>query len=176
MKGLRILLLAFFNCCLLASLFDIKRVSGHSMLSSFKDKQLLLIFKKMYGFRIPWKKGYLVKWACVQKGDVVLFKIAGRYVIKRCYANDQDSIYFYKKKEDASLAYRMKVDDIEFNLSREAYYRLFIDADKKEKGGEQKVPNKTLLLLGDNEGESFDCRDYGYITEDSILGKVLTWK
>ena len=70
----------------------------------------------------------------------------------------------------------MKVDDIEFNLSREAYYRLFIDADKGEEEGKQRIPKRTLLLLGDNADESFDCRDYGYITEDSILGKVLKWK
>ena len=176
MRGSRIFLLAFFTCCLLASLFDIKRVSGDSMLSSFKDKQWLLICKKSYGLRIPWAQGYLVRWAKVEKGDVVLFKINGRYVIKRCYANDQDSIHFYKKKEDAFLQYLMKVDDIEFKLSREAYYRLFIDADKKKEGGGQKVPKGVLLLLGDNADESFDCRDYGYITEDSILGKVLKWK
>ena len=176
MRGSRIFLLAFFTFLLFRSLFDIKRVSGDSMLSSFKDNQLLLVFKARYGIRCPWKKGYLTKWARVEKGDVVLFKINGRYVIKRCYANDRDSIHFYKKKEDNFLQYLMKVDDIEFNLSREAYYRLFIDADKGEEEGKQRIPKRTLLLLGDNADESFDCRDYGYITEDSILGKVLKWK
>ena len=146
------------------------------MLSSFKDKQCLLIFKKRYGFRIPGQKEYLFRWARVEKGDVVVFKIAARYVIKRCYANDKDSIYFYQKKDDDGLKYFMKVKDLEFSLTRDSYRRLFIDFKKNKREGMQKVPEKTLLLLGDNASESFDCRDYGYITEDSILGKVLKWK
>jgi len=175
----KILRLFFFFFCLtsliFASLFDIKKVSGHSMLSAFKDNQWLLIFKTMYGIRSPWKKGYLVKWSRVKKGDVVLFKINGRYVIKRCYANDKDSIQFYQKKEQASLQYLMKVGKSEFSLNKDAYYRLFIDSNIS-KNGIQKIPQGTLLLLGDNVDESFDCRDYGYITENSILGKVLKWK
>ena len=179
MKGgrLNVLRIFLFFCIaflIFASLFDIKKVSGHSMLSSFKDRQLLLIFKKMYGIRLPWKKGYFVRWARVEKGDVVLFKINGRYVIKRCYANDKDSIYFYKKKEEGMLKYSMKVDDVEFSLDRDAYYRLFIDAEKDVTL--QRIPQGCLLLLGDNANESFDCRDYGYVTQDSILGKVLKWK
>lgn len=158
------------------SLFDIKRVSGHSMLSAFQDSQFLLIFRAMYGVRSSLFKRYVLRWARVEKGDVVVFKIRGRYVIKRCYANDSDSIYFYKKENDTSIKYFMKVDDVEFSLEREAYYRLFIDCDINETEGIQTIPKGCLLLLGDNESESFDCRDYGYITEDSILGKVLKWK
>ena len=176
MRGLHIFLLFFVVSSLIfASLFDVRRVNGHSMHSSIEDRQLLLIFRARYGIRFSWKKGYLLKWACVKKGDVVLFKINGRYVIKRCYANDKDSVHFYQKKEENGLKYLMKVGNVEFDLDKKAYYRLFIDGERK-KEGMQKIPQGTLLLLGDNQGESFDCKDYGYVTEDSILGKVLKWK
>lgn len=176
MRGLRIFcILLAFVFLVFTSVFDVKRVNGHSMQVAFRDRQWLLICRVHYGVRLSGASEYLVRWRKVRQGDVVFFKMNGRYVIKRCYANDGMSVQFYQKKEDGKLLYFMKVCDTDFSMKREAYERLFIDAMKEEEGVQQ-IPKDTLLLLGDNQDDSFDSRDYGYVSECSILGKVLTWK
>ena len=69
----------------------------------------------------------------------------------------------------------MKVEEKEFKINRFSYYRLFFNHLDSMPYGMQKVPSGSLLLLGDNESNSFDSKDYGYVTQDSILGKVLQW-
>ena len=160
---------------LLFFLFDIRKVKGSSMLSSFKENDLLLIFRAMYGIKSPFSNKYLIRWATVKKGDVVMYKIRGHYVIKRCYATDQDFLYFYQKEKTEKTEYFMKVEEKEFKINRFSYYRLFFNHLDSMPYGMQKVPSGSLLLLGDNESNSFDSKDYGYVTQDSILGKVLQW-
>ena len=160
---------------LLFFLFDIKKVKGSSMLSSFKENDLLLIFRAMYGIKSPFSNKYLIRWASVKKGDVVMYKIRGHYVIKRCYATDQDFLYFYQKEKTEKTEYFMKVEEKEFKINRFSYYRLFFNHLDSMPYEMQKVPSGSLLLLGDNESNSFDSKDYGYVTQDSILGKVLQW-
>lgn len=104
-----------------------------------------------------------------------MYKIRGHYVIKRCYATDEDFIHFYQNKKIEKTEYFMKVDEKEFKLNRLSYRRLFFNYLDSTPYGMQKVPKDSLLLLGDNEGASFDSKDYGYVTQDSILGKVLRW-
>lgn len=170
------LVFAIFIVISIFSLFDIKKVRGDSMFSTFKDNDFLLIFRAMYGMRSPFFNTYLIKWHSVRKGDIVMYKICGKYVVKRCYATDEDVIYFYQKSDNEKTQYFMKVEEKDILLTKEAYYRLFLNSFKKEKGGMQKVPNGCLLLLGDNTHLSFDSRNYGYIMANSILGKVIRWR
>ncbi len=165
----------FFFVLLLVSLFDIKKVKGSSMLSSFKENDILLIFRAMYGIKSPFSNKYLVRWLDVERGDVVMYKIRGHYVIKRCYATDEDSIYFYQKNNIENLEYFMKIKGKEIKIDRFSYYRLFLDYSDSTTEGMQEVPRGSLLLLGDNISSSFDSKDYGYVTQDSILGKVIQW-
>ena len=112
---------------LLFFLFDIKKVKGSSMLSSFKENDLLLICRAMYGIKSPFSNKYLIRWKRVKKGDVVMYKIRGHYVIKRCYATDEDFIHFYQNKKIEKTEYFMKVDEKEFKLNRFSYRRLFFN-------------------------------------------------
>lgn len=171
-----ILVFAVLFLLSIVSLFEIKTVSGRSMLSSFRNEERLLIFRAMYGLRSSFFSRYLVRWKDVEIGDVVVFKIRGRYVIKRCLATEKDDIFFYQQKKDGGKEYFMRVKDVSFPLHRSSYYRLFIDCPVEKEEGMQRVPKGCLLLLGDNIDESFDSREYGYIKCDSILGKVIRWK
>jgi signal peptidase I len=164
-----------FFIILLILLFDIKKVKGSSMLSAFKENDFLLIFRGMYGIKSPFSNKYLIRWKCVKKGDVVMYKIRGHYVIKRCYATDKDVIYFYQKEKVKNTEYFMKIEEKEFKIDRLSYYRLFFDYSASTQSGMQRIPKNSLLLLGDNTYSSFDSKDYGYVTQDSILGKVLQW-
>lgn len=174
-KNSLFLKMSLFFIVLFIFLFDIKRVKGSSMLSSFKENDLLLIFRAMYGIKSPFSNRYLIRWARVKKGDVVMYKIRGRYVIKRCYATDEDAIYFYQKENVRNTEYFMKIEEKEFNINGLSYLRLFFNYSTSTQSGMQKVPKGSLLLLGDNSISSFDSKDYGYVTQNSILGKVVQW-
>lgn len=169
-------LTVIFILMLFFLLFDIKKVKGSSMLSSFKEGDFLLIFRAMYGLKSPFSNKYLIRWRYVKKGDVVMYKIQGHYVIKRCYATDDDVIYFYQKENERNSEYFMKIDKKEFKINKFSYYRLFFDYSPSMQSGVQKVPTSSVLLLGDNFFSSFDSKDYGYVTQNSILGKVIQWK
>lgn len=39
--------------------------------------------------------------------------------------------------------------------------------------GSQKIPAGFILALGDNAAQSYDSRDYGFVSIDSIRGKLL---
>lgn len=145
------------------------------MLSSFKENDFLVVCRAMYGIKSPFSNKYLIRWGYVKKGDVVMYKIRGHYVIKRCYATDKDVIYFYQKEGIKNIEYFMKIEEKEFKINRLSYCRLFFNYSVSMPDGMQKVPKGTLLLLGDNTYSSFDSKDYGYVTQDSILGKVLQW-
>ncbi|MGP1438142.1 MAG: signal peptidase I [Treponema sp.] len=162
--SLILLLLLFF-------LFDIKKVKGSSMFSSIKENDLTLIFRAMYGIKSPFSNKYLIRWKNVKKGDVVMYKIRGKYVIKRCYATDDDVIHFYQKESE----YFMYIEEKIFKLKKASYHRLFFNYSPSMQSGMQKVPEGSLLLLGDNVSSSFDSKDYGYVTQNSILGKVILW-
>ena len=167
---------AVFIFVLFFFLFDIKKVKGSSMLSSFKEGDVLLIFRATYGLKSPFSNRYLIRWRCVKKGDVVMYKIKDHYVIKRCYATDKDVIYFYQRENVKNTDYFMKIEEKEFKLNKFSYYRLFFNYSPSMKSGVQKVPTSSVLLLGDNFFSSFDSKDYGYVTQNSILGKVIQWK
>ena len=101
---------AVFIFVLFFFLFDIKKVKGSSMLSSFKEGDVLLIFRATYGLKSPFSNRYLIRWRYVKKGDVVMYKIKGHYVIKRCYATDKDVIYFYQRENVKNTDYFMKIE------------------------------------------------------------------
>lgn len=145
------------------------------MLSAFKENDFLFILRIMYGIKSPFSNKYFIRWKSVKIGDVVMYKIRGHYVIKRCYATDKDTIYFYQKENERNIEYFMKIKQKEFKISRFSYYRLFFNYSTLHPNGMQKVPSNSILLLGDNYLHSFDSKDYGYVTQDSILGKVIQW-
>ena len=170
------LTLAILLLISILSLFELKKVKGDSMSETLKEGEYILVFRAMYGLRSPFFKGYIINWSNVQKGDIVMFKIRGRYIIKRCYATENDSIYFYQKKVDSLPQYFMRVGQKDIKLKKDEYYRLFMDCTIFQTEGVQRVPKGTLLLLGDNALFSFDSKEYGYVTQNSILGKVMQWK
>jgi signal peptidase I len=68
-------------------LFDLMVAEGTSMAPAIKPGAVLLISRLVYGFRIPWKDCYLLRWSAPREGDVVVFYTpAGDLAVKRCKA------------------------------------------------------------------------------------------
>ncbi|MDR2493917.1 MAG: S26 family signal peptidase [Spirochaetaceae bacterium] len=86
LRPARAVLGAFF-CALLvkALLFDIMIVEGLSMFPVIRPGTALVVGKTAYGLRLPWSKGYLLRWSLPRAGDVVVFYTPhGEIAVKRC--------------------------------------------------------------------------------------------
>ena len=152
-------------------MLDIRRISGHSMEPALSDGQLVVIWKLAYGIPLPAANRYLFRWKMPQAGDTVLYHIDGRFVVKRCVKTEGTSLQFISPPQGEPESYAaLKLDDTgTVALNRVQFRNL---------GGflpqaAQQVPVGFILALGDNAAQSRDSRDYGFVSVDSICGRLL---
>lgn len=159
--------LYLFLLVVLLSLFvklfilDIRLVSGSSMSPTLRDGSVIAEFKLAWGIPVPFSNSYLVRWSEPEAGDLVIYPWNGRYVIKRCIATAGSPLAFTDKPE-----YSVLVDELIIPLTRDQYETM-----KKT----ERVPENMIFTLGDNMAESRDSRHYGFVSIDSIRGKLL-WR
>ncbi|MDR1972589.1 MAG: S26 family signal peptidase [Treponema sp.] len=66
-------------------LFDFMIAEGSSMSPAIKPGTILVINRLRYGFRLPWSRSYLLRWAMPGQGEVVVFYTPeGLIAVKRC--------------------------------------------------------------------------------------------
>jgi signal peptidase I len=66
-------------------LFDFMIAEGRSMLPAIRPGTILLVNRAAYGFKLPWARQYLVRWAEPAVGDVIVFYTPqGNTAVKRC--------------------------------------------------------------------------------------------
>lgn len=149
---------------------EIRQISGHSMEPALLDGQLVIIWKSAYGIQLPFQNRYLCRWLMPRVGDIVLYYIDGQYVVKRCVTIGEQPLYFIRQPQQTTKQYAvLKVGTRAVALTRIQYRNLGGFLPKAE----QKVPTNFILALGDNAAQSRDCRDYGFVSVDSICGQLL---
>ena len=141
--------------------FDIIYVSGPSMKPSLQNGAFILELKLAWGIPVPFRNAYMLRWGKPVSGEVVIFPWLGRYVVKRIAATEGTPLAF-----SAESGYSVLIGNRSVPLN-EAQYQKLKNADR--------VPEGMIFALGDNMAESRDSRDYGFVSYDSIRGKVL-WK
>jgi len=129
-------------------IFDILHISGESMESAIHDGDTVYVNRLAYGFKNPFSESYLIRWNQPQKNDVVTFHHDNKVVIKRVALTAGDSMEI-------------------FNNSK---YNLTIGGEIQSS---QFVPEGFIFVLGDNPEVSVDSRDYGFVSIDSITGRIL---
>lgn len=138
---------------------------------ALSDGQFVVIWKLAYGIPLPTADGYLCRWGTPQAGDAVLYHIDGRYVVKRCVKIENTELHFVSASQEAPESYgALKLDDnTTVALNRVQFRNLggFLPQAK------QQVPAGFILALGDNAAQSRDSRDYGFVSVDSICGRLL---
>lgn len=118
-------------------------------------------FKLAWGIPVPFRNEYFVRWGKPENGDIVIYPWLKRYVIKRIAGTEGNSLVFSSEKD-----YSLQIMGQSVPLT-EAQYQKLKNADR--------VPEGMVFALGDNMAESRDSREYGFVSLDSIRGKVL-WK
>lgn len=155
--------LAFCFVILGLCFFDLKRVSGISMLPSIRDGEFILISRFAYGMGLPFSQEAFVFWNAPKEGDIVMYKIQDRFVIKRLVLCSGARLNYIEKNGEKYL----NLDKFSLKLDAESFRNIFAD------GANETVPDQFFLALGDNLAFSEDSRQYGFVSNKSILGKVL---
>lgn len=151
-------------------ILDIRLVSGHSMEPTLSDGHIAVIWRLAYGIPMPHVNRYLCRWRVPQAGDIVLYHIDGRDVIKRCVQTEGTTLHFAINPPEHPNSYAaLKLESRTIPLTRVQFRNIggFLPDN------EQTIPAGFILALGDNAAQSRDSRDYGFVATDSICGTVL---
>lgn len=128
---------------------------------TLKEGGFVLVNKLSWGIPLPFKNKYLIRWGEPHTENIVIYPWLNRYVIKRCIGIAGTHLVFSDKS-----GYSVEIGKHLIPLTEEQYLKLRICTT---------VPAGMIFTLGDNLQESRDSRDYGFVSVDSIRGKVL-WK
>ena len=76
-------------------ILDLMIAEGHSMVPAIKPGAILIVCKVFYGFRIPGRGAYLMRWKTPRQGDVVVFHTPlGEIAVKRCGEISGDGVFY----------------------------------------------------------------------------------
>jgi signal peptidase I len=145
--------------CLKLFVADILLISGQSMEPAIAEGSHIFVSKLKYGLVKPFGNELALQWANPQKNDIVIYIYNNKTVVKRCVAVEGDVLDYLW-----DTTYRVAVNERVFPLT-EGQYQRFKHTNV--------VPQGMIFAIGDNHEESVDSRHYGFISNRSILGKVL---
>ena len=139
--------------------FEYLHVSGESMSPLIDDGETIYVNKLAYGLISPLGDRLLVQWSEPEKDDIVIYLYDDKIVVKRCVATAGDLLEY-----SFDNGYTLYVGEKAIPLTEIQYANL-----KKS----QKVPEGYILAVGDNYAQSFDSRNYGFVSVKNILGKII---
>lgn len=156
------ILLVLFAVILRSSIFASYVVDGESMQPTLYDGNLLIVNKIIYNIRD------------VGRFDVIVF-----------HANKEDD---YVKRVIGLPGDEIEYKDDKLYINGEYVPEKFLRMDGyvqasdshpytknftlTEITGEKVVPEGQLFVMGDNRGDSYDSRAFGFISMDQLVGKV----
>jgi len=138
---------------------DILTVSGKSMLPTLRDGQIIAVSKLAYGPVKPFGDSVFFNWNKPKVNDIITYLHDGNLVVKRCAAVSGNTLEF-----SLNSGYNLIVGSKKYPLS-ENQYHLLCRTDR--------VPEGTVLALGDNPAQSVDSRAYGFVPEKNVIGRVI---
>ncbi|MDX9897869.1 MAG: signal peptidase I [Spirochaetia bacterium] len=141
---------------------DLILIRGVSMSPTIRSGTVAIVIRCAYGIRLPFWACYLGRWDEPQPGDVVLVTPtpgSPRQAVKRVFECGPA----YMRAEAGILSARGGSVMIRPNASTRMAGQLY-------------VPPGRVFVVGDNEEQSFDSRDYGPVPVEKIAGKVLLFR
>jgi signal peptidase I len=147
------------------------KIPSGSMIPTLEIGDHILVNKLSYGVRMPFLEHYLVQYANVQRGDVVVFiypEDRSKDFIKRVIAVAGDTVEIRNKK---IFINGKQVDD------PHAYFAGY-DPQAGAVGsgddyGPKVVPQRHIFVMGDNRDRSYDSRFWGFVNLDDVRGKAF---
>lgn len=150
--------------------FGVYTADGFSMRPNFEDKETYFVYPDYY------KKNK------INYGDVVVLKFKNEKgeFIKRVVGLPNDKVEIKNGVLLLNDKKKSSEKEIEMNIFLESItpkvsYKI-LNIEKNSKDFNFKsfiIPKDNFFLLGDNRQNSADSRDYGVVTRDNILHKVI---
>ncbi len=157
----------FLSCLLIAvftAVFIIQafRIPSGSMEPLLKAGDRILVFKPVYGFRIPFSGKKILSFFRPERGKPVVFRFpkdSEEIFIKRCMGLPGDII-------------ELKSGRLFVNGVEQAESYAFHSGTPSAPGdfGPYRVPHNCWFMLGDNRDESFDSRYWGPVRTEDLIG------
>ncbi|MCE3251140.1 MAG: signal peptidase [Cellvibrio sp.] len=181
-----VLFIVFFLRSFLVEPFQIP--SG-SMIPTLEIGDFILVNKFAYGVRAPVLNTEIIPTGKPQRGDVMVFfppHAPETYYIKRVIGVPGDHISYnnhvltlngkvIKEKLIAQLpagapVLRMVTENID---GKEFTAYKHIHPSRLSTHGSWVVPEGHYFMMGDNRDNSLDSREWGFVSEDAIVGKAF---
>ena len=137
---------------------DIAYVEGQSMTPGLEPGRVVFINKLAYGIRRPLTYGYLVRWSDPRVGDVISVRHPGTgdVLIKRATAVEGMPLAL----DGSILRFRDDSEVAVFGAARRYF------------GTISELPERMVLVLGDNPVHSVDSRHFGPVSVELVGGRV----
>ncbi len=181
-----VLFIVFFLRSFLVEPFQIP--SG-SMIPTLQVGDFILVNKFAYGLRVPVLNKTFIPVSKPKRGDVMVFfppHHPDTYYIKRVIGLPGDEISYVShqltingKVVPEKLQAMLPVGEPTFRLVTETIdgkeftaYKHLVPGYLSRRGA-WKVPAGHYFMMGDNRDNSADSRDWGFVSEDAIVGKAF---
>lgn len=161
LRVILVILLAIGIAFLVRSfLFASYVVDGESMEPTLEDHDLLMVNKVLYSLKD------------VDRFDIIVFHANKQEdYVKRVVGLPGDKVAF---KDDVLYVNGDEVEESFLHEFAQASDTMphTKDFDLEEKTGKNMVPEGQLFVMGDNREDSLDSRSFGFISTETIVGKV----
>jgi signal peptidase I len=159
-----------------SSLADHYYVPSGSMLPTVEVGDRIFVDKLAFGLRVPFTPFYLAEFSGPDRGDVVILESPadGTVLLKRVVAVPGDDVEVQGGRllinSHAIPVEATNGGLIEHLGSKAHLIRLGLGGGRDF--GPERVPDGEFLVMGDNRGDSFDGRYFGWVKRGAILGKA----
>ena len=181
-----VLFIVFFLRSFLVEPFQIP--SG-SMIPTLQVGDFILVNKFAYGLRVPVLNKTFISVDKPKRGDVMVFfppHHPDTYFIKRVIGLPGDEISYVNhvltingKVVPQKIQATLPVGAPTFNIVTETIdgkqittYKHLVPGYLSVRGA-WKIPEGHYFMMGDNRDNSADSRDWGFVSEDAIVGKAF---
>jgi signal peptidase I len=160
---LTIALLALAILSARSTLADHYVVPTGSMRPTVEIADRVLVNKLAYGIHIPFVRPYLIDFDGPNRGDVVVLDspVDDVTLLKRIVAVPGDLVAVTEGK--------ITIDGVE---AKPEHQIRITDGGGKDLPP-TRVPDGQYLMVGDNRGESFDGRYFGFVERDRVRGRAF---
>lgn len=153
------------------------KIPSGSMRMTLVEGDRLMVNKLRYGPLIPlsnkefykWSRKRLPGFSKLKRGDIIVFiypEDPKRDFIKRLIAMEGETVEI--RNGDIYIDSQLIMDPRIKNI----YYYNQMASEYGKAGQKVKVPKGHVFVLGDNSANSHDSRFWGFVPNDSIIGRA----